>query len=87
MLLLIVHPPASVSLPLWFLTSWTRTTRIYRFLTVTRASRVTIHASSYPKTHLQADGEWLGTGSCDVELQDACIRMLVPGNLSSTLSC
>jgi len=76
--LLIVHPPAALSLPLWFVSGWLSLHRLNPFLSVVDVTSVSCRPSSGPAPHFQADGEWLGRIPMQVSLVPNALRVLLP---------
>ena len=70
---LLVHAPARVNLPLWFISSWFGLARWHPGLTVLDGEGLWVGVGP----HLQADGEWLGIGPASIELTSVKVRVLV----------
>ncbi len=77
MRVLLVRPPARLSLPLWILTSWLRLSSLNPLVTTADANALEINADG-TRTHLQADGEWLGHSPATILLLSQTVRMLIP---------
>ena len=76
--LVIVSPPAVISLPLWFALGWMRlhpVNPLVRFVEVTEFSCRLLSGNA---PHIQADGEWLGLAPMRVSLVPNAVRLLVP---------
>jgi diacylglycerol kinase (ATP) len=75
---LIVAPPAAISLPLWFILGWLNLHRLnplVSFLDVTEFSCCD-HAGVF--THVQVDGEWAGYAPMQVSIVHRALRLCVP---------
>jgi diacylglycerol kinase family enzyme len=76
--LLVLSPPAALSLPLWFVSSWLNLHRLNPFLRFADVSAFSCRPSSGPAPHFQADGEWLGRIPMRVSMVPNALRLLVP---------
>jgi diacylglycerol kinase (ATP) len=75
--LLVLAPPAAISLPLWFLSGWLNLHWLNPYLRFIDVSE----ASSDTKTtdlHIQVDGEWLGRGAMSLSLIPNALLLRVP---------
>jgi diacylglycerol kinase (ATP) len=82
MQIVILAPPAKISLPLWFLTGWIGAHRFNPFFRSIEASRIACRAiqdaEPLGKVHIQADGEWLGVLPFEASLVPNALRILLP---------
>jgi diacylglycerol kinase family enzyme len=76
--LMILHPPALFSLPLWFVSSWFNLRRPNRFLSNLEAITFSCRSTSGLAVHAQADGEWLGRIPIQVSLVPNALRIHLP---------
>lgn len=76
--LLILRPPAALSLPLWFAAGWLNAQRLNPFLRCVDATSFSCRPSSGPAPHFQADGESLGRIPMLVSTVPNALRILVP---------
>ncbi len=76
--LIIVGPPAWLSLPLWFMGGWLGINGHNRFLRCVRASSFSCRPLSVPSPHFEADGEWLGRIPMRASLVQDGLRILMP---------
>ena len=74
-------PPAPLTLPLWFVSSWARLRRLNRFCTVAAVDSFQCSAGLTAPVQVQADGEHLGQTPMAVTLVPGAIRILYPPNL------
>jgi len=77
LLLTIASPPARLSLPAWFATSWTRTRRWDPYLQTVQVDSFHCGAGTDP-VQVQADGEWLGQTPMTVTLIPNALGLLMP---------
>ena len=78
MRLVLVKAPALLSMPLWFVSSWLRLQR-WNPMLITREVVSFTCSDAEGRTHLQADGEWIGHLPLSVDLQpQQKISMLLP---------
>jgi diacylglycerol kinase (ATP) len=77
--LLIVSPPAWLSLPLWFVLGWSNLHALNRFLRFVKVSEFSCRALSGTAVHFQADGEWLGRIPMRGSVVENALRVLMPG--------
>jgi diacylglycerol kinase (ATP) len=75
--LAIASPPASLSLPAWFATSWTRTRRFNPYIRTVQTEEFHCGVGVRP-VQIQADGEWLGQTPMTVTLIPNALRLLMP---------
>jgi diacylglycerol kinase (ATP) len=84
MQLVILAPPARVSLPLWFLTGWFGAHRFNPYLRTIHASwfacRAVQDSVHVGAVHFQADGEWMGALPFEVSLIPDALRILLPAS-------
>jgi diacylglycerol kinase (ATP) len=76
--LVVVRPPAWLSLPLWFIAGWFGVGRWNPFLRTASVNEFTCTPSTGSHVHVQADGEWLGTAPIHVTLLHDAVRLLMP---------
>jgi diacylglycerol kinase (ATP) len=76
--LIMLSPPALLSLPLWFISGWLRLHGFNRFLRSVRVTRFSCRPLSGAAPHFQADGEWLGRIPVDVSIIRDGVRILIP---------
>jgi diacylglycerol kinase family enzyme len=76
--LVIVRPPAVVTLPLWFVSGWLNLTAINPWVDFAEVTEFSCKPFSGVAPHLQADGEWLGRIPMRVSLVPNEIRILLP---------
>jgi YegS/Rv2252/BmrU family lipid kinase len=76
--LLILAPPAVLSLPLWFALGWLNLHRLNPFLKSVNVSEFSCLPLSGNPSHIQADGEWLSRLPMTVSLIPNAIRILAP---------
>lgn len=76
--LLILRPPAGLSLPLWFVSGWLNAHRLNPFLRFVDVTAFSCRPSSGPAPHFQADGEWLGRIPMRVSIVPNALRLLLP---------
>ncbi len=70
MRLVLVKSPALLAMPLWFLSSWLRLERWNPLLTTLEVASFTC-GDAEGRTHMQADGEWIGCLPATVDLEAA----------------
>jgi diacylglycerol kinase family enzyme len=81
MRLILVKAPPLLGLPLWCLSSWLRLEHWNPLLQMKDVTSFTCTERA-GRTHLQADGEWIGLLPATVELQPLrTVTMLLPGEL------
>jgi YegS/Rv2252/BmrU family lipid kinase len=78
--LLILGPPAALSLPLWFAMGWLNWHRLNPFVRFIDVSAFSCTGGSKGAPHVQADGEWLGHAPMQVSLVADALRILVPAD-------
>jgi diacylglycerol kinase family enzyme len=76
--LLILSPPAALSLPLWFVSGWLNLLRLDPFLRFADVTAFSCRPCSGPAPHFQADGEWLGRIPMRVSIVPNALRLLLP---------
>jgi len=76
--LFLLKPPALLSLPLWFLSSWLNLRSINPFLRSIQVSRFSCLPIAGQPAHFEADGEWLGHIPIEVSLIPNALRILLP---------
>lgn len=76
--LLILGPPAAISLPLWFLSGWLNLHSFNPFLHFVDVSGFYCGRGPEVAPHIQADGEWIGHAPMQVSLVPSALRLLVP---------
>jgi YegS/Rv2252/BmrU family lipid kinase len=76
--LLILGPPAALSLPLWFASGWLNLHSLNPFLRFVDASEFRCSRGPEVAPHIQADGEWIGHTPMQVSLVPNALRLLVP---------
>ena len=80
MRLIMVTPPALLGLPLWFLSSWLRL-ESWNVLLNTREVVSFTCGGTDQRTHVQADGEWIGYLPATVDLDPGrAISVLLPAH-------
>lgn len=76
--LVILSPPAWLSLPLWFICGWLGLNGVNRFLRCVKVDGFTCRPMSSPSPHCEADGEWLGRIPMRVSVVQDALRVLIP---------
>ena len=76
---ILVSPPARLTLPLWFFLSWLRLSRFHPGITVSKALRLRTDGV----VPLQVDGEWAGHTRVTIAANGPMQRLLVPRELRS----
>jgi diacylglycerol kinase (ATP) len=76
--LVLLNPPALLSLPLWFLSSWLNLRSKNPFLHSIQVTRFSCLPIAGQPTHFEADGEWLGHIPIEVSLIPNALRILLP---------
>jgi diacylglycerol kinase (ATP) len=76
--LLILSPPAWLSLPLWFISGWLGLNGFNKLLHSARVKSFSCTPYSVPCPHFQADGEWLGRIPMQVSLVQNAVRIRKP---------
>lgn len=76
--LILLSPPALVSLPLWFISGWLHLLGFNRFLRSVRVTQFSCRPLSGAAPHFQADGEWLGRIPVHVSIVPQGVRILIP---------
>lgn len=75
--LLLLRPPAFLSLPLWFVSAWLGLHRLNPFLEIVKAQSCTLHPQSSAAPLLQADGEWVGQIPAKFSIVTNALRLAV----------
>ena len=75
--LLVLAPPAAISLPLWFLSGCLNLHGFNPYLRCIDVSAVSSHIDKID-LHIQADGEWLGRGAMSLSLIPNALLLRVP---------
>jgi len=78
MQLLLLRPPAWLSLPSWFICGWLGINDRNGFLRNVKVNSFSCRPLSSPSPHFQADGEWLGRIPMRVSLVPDALRILMP---------
>jgi YegS/Rv2252/BmrU family lipid kinase len=81
--LVILRPPAVLSLPIWFASGWLNLHRLNPLLRFVDVTAFTCRPSSGHTAHLQADGEWLGRIPMRVSIVPNGLRLLLPSRQPS----
>jgi diacylglycerol kinase family enzyme len=76
--LLILAPPAAISLPLWFASGWLNLHSLNPFLRFVDVSEFCCGRRLEVAPHIQTDGEWIGHAPMQVSLVLNALRLLVP---------
>jgi diacylglycerol kinase (ATP) len=76
--LLVLEPPAALSLPLWFASGWLNLHHLNPFLRFVNVTSFSCSCLSKNDAHVQADGEWLGHIPMSVSIIPGAIRILTP---------
>jgi diacylglycerol kinase (ATP) len=76
--LIAVRPPAWLSLPAWFVTSWLKIGRFNPLVRILNVDSFTCIPAETSRVHVQADGEWIGTAPMRVTLLHDAVRLLMP---------
>jgi len=84
--LLVLSPPAALSLPLWFVSGWLNLLRLDPFLRFADVTAFSCRPCSGPAPHFQADGEWLGRIPMRVSMVPNALRLLRPRRNRSAAS-
>lgn len=79
---IVLRPPALVSLPLWFTSGWLGLHHINPFLKLANVSSFSCRPVTQIAPHFQADGEWIGRIPMNVSLIPNALRILVPSHTS-----
>jgi diacylglycerol kinase (ATP) len=78
--LVLIHPPALLALPLWFVSGWLGLSRFNPFLKLANVSSFSCKPPVGPAPHFQADGEWIGRIPISCSLIPNALRILIPAN-------
>jgi diacylglycerol kinase family enzyme len=76
--IILLRPPAFLSLPLWFAFGWLGLNRLNPFLLHANVSGFACPAGNGAGPHFQADGEWIGRVPICVSLVPDALRILIP---------
>jgi diacylglycerol kinase family enzyme len=76
--LIIVRPPALISLPLWFLSGWCGVSRFNPLVKIFEVKEFSCLAEKGIAAHFEADGEWLGRLPMRISLMPNALRILIP---------
>jgi diacylglycerol kinase (ATP) len=76
--LIMVSPPAWLSLPMWFFSSWLNLRGLNRFIRSAQVSTFSCRPLSSSSPHFQADGECLGGIPMQVSIVQNALRILMP---------
>ena len=76
--LIVLRPPAVLSLPIWFTSGWLNLHNLNPFLRFVDVTAFTCRPSSGHPAHFQADGEWLGRIPMRVSIVPNGLRILLP---------
>jgi YegS/Rv2252/BmrU family lipid kinase len=77
--LLIVRPPALLTLPLWFLTGWLGLLSVNPYVRLARVSSFSCDPRTGSVPHGEVDGEWLGRIPMQVSIVPNALRIMQPG--------
>jgi YegS/Rv2252/BmrU family lipid kinase len=81
--LYLVHPPAWLSLPLWFATSWLGLRQFNPFLKHISCISFECKPLNQAAIHVQADGEWVGRAPFRVSIVPEALRIRMPQSFES----
>ena len=76
--LLIVAPPAAISLPLWFLSGWLNLHRLNPLVSFENVTAFSCSHDAGGPLQAQVDGEWLGYAPIQVSVVPNALRLCVP---------
>ena len=76
--LVLVRPPAVISLPLWFVCGWLGLERINPLVRMVEVGGFSCDALTNPAPHFEADGEWLGRLPMRVSVAPGALRVRLP---------
>lgn len=76
--LYLVHPPAWLSLPLWFVSSWFGLQSRNPFLKRIRVAAFECTPLNGAAVHVEADGEWIGRAPFRVSIVPRALRIRMP---------
>ena len=76
--LILVRPPAALSLPLWFVTGWLNLRRFNPLIRMVNVTEFSCRPIATPAPHFEADGEWLGHIPIQVSILPNALRILLP---------
>jgi diacylglycerol kinase family enzyme len=71
-------PPARLSLPAWFASSWIRLSRLNPYVRTLHVDSFHCSAGESQPIQVQADGEWIGQTPIAVKLIRGALRLLLP---------
>jgi YegS/Rv2252/BmrU family lipid kinase len=76
--LLILRPPALISLPLWFVSGWAGLLRFNPFFRSVKVTRFCCNPHSGTAAHVQVDGEWIGRVPVEVSVVPLAVKVFAP---------
>lgn len=76
--LVLVRPPALISLPVWFVYGWLALERVNPLVRIVEVSEFSCVALANPAPHFEADGEWLGRLPMRVSVAPDALRVRLP---------
>jgi len=82
--LVLVRPPALVSLPVWFVCGWLGLDGVNPLVRILKVTEFRCSPSGGLATHVEADGEWLGRLPMRVSSVPAALRILQPEGRDTT---
>lgn len=83
MRMVLVRPPAVISLPLWFVCGWLGSERINPLVKMVDVSGFSCDELTSPAPHFEADGEWLGRLPMRVSMAPEALRVRLPASRDS----
>ena len=81
--MVLVRPPAVISLPVWFVCGWLGSERINPLVKMVDVSGFSCDELTSPVPHFEADGEWLGRLPMRVSLAPEALRVRLPASRGS----
>lgn len=81
--MVLVRPPAAISLPVWFVCGWLGLERINPLVRIVEVSGFSCVALTDRAPHFEADGEWLGRLPMRVSLAPEALRVRLPASRGS----
>jgi diacylglycerol kinase family enzyme len=76
--LVMVRPPAWLSMPAWFVTGWLGMMRWNPWVSSLEVTEFSCDGASGNAVHCEADGEWLGRIPMRVSMVADGVKMLLP---------